>query len=75
MAHKHKITDRLNRRATQSDNQVTFPVAWHRPILCFGGALADHDCRSDELLAASSCTCPWHPQRPPGPQARNQFAS
>ena len=29
----------------------------------------------DELLAASSCTCPWHPQRPPGPQARDQFAS
>ena len=29
--------------AAQSDDQVTFPVSWHRPVCGFGGALADQD--------------------------------
>ena len=30
--------------------QVTFPVAWHCPVVGFGGALGDHALGADELV-------------------------
>ena len=64
-----------DRRAVQSDDQIAFPVARHRPVGGFGRALADHDLRADEVPAAPARAGPRHAQRPPGAQARGQLAA
>src|SRR5215207_2733912 len=50
-------------------------MARHRPVGGLGRAFADHDLRTDELLAASPRSAPGHPRRPPDPQARCQLAA
>jgi hypothetical protein len=41
-----------DRGAMESEEEVTFPMAWHRAIVSFGGTFADHDGGSDEAFAA-----------------------
>ena len=54
----HKGPDR---GAPKSDDQVTFPVAWHCPVVGLGGALADHDLGADELVAPLPGPYSWNP--------------
>ena len=50
-----------DRGTPKSDDQVTFPVAWHCPVVGLGGALADHDLGADELAAPLPGPCPGDP--------------
>src|SRR5947209_19552813 len=65
----HQRPDR--RLIARPGDQVTLPVPGHRPVLHFGGPLADHHHPRDlppplPVLAAR------FPQRPPGAQARGE---
>ena len=37
------LNQRPDRGTPKSDDQVTFPVSWHCPVVGLGGALADED--------------------------------
>jgi hypothetical protein len=37
-------------------------MAWHRSVLGFSRAFADHDLGADEFLALSSNSGPWNSQ-------------
>ena len=54
-----------------SDDQVTLPVAGHRPVLDLGGPLADHDPRGDLASALHLALGP--PGRPTTAQAAGQL--
>src|SRR5215217_1305311 len=64
-----------DRRAAKTQDEVSFPVAWHRPIGRLSRTLADHDLRRDKTLAAPADACPRHPQHPSGSQAGREFAT
>src|SRR5215212_5541498 len=62
-------------RAAEAQDEVSFPVARHRPVGCLCRTLADHDLGRDKPLAASARACPRDPQRPPGSQTGREFAA
>ena len=64
-----------DRRAAKAQDEVSFPVPWHRPIGRFGRTLADHDLGRDKTLAAPADARPRHPQHPPCSQAGREFAA
>ena len=41
-----------NRGAVEANNQVAFPVPWNGSVLDLSWTFADHDLRTDKLLAA-----------------------
>ena len=45
------LNQRPDRGTPKSQDQVTFPVSWHCPVVGLGGALADHDLGADERAA------------------------
>ena len=57
-----------DRGTLQSEDQVTFPVSWHCPVVGLGRTLGDHDLGADELAAPPLGPRPGHPQRSPGSQ-------
>ena len=57
-----------DRGTLQSEDQVSFPVSWHCPVVGLGRTLADHDLGADELLAPPPDPGPRDPQRSPGSQ-------
>src|SRR5829696_9960896 len=59
------LNQRSNRRAAKAQNEVAFPVPWHRPIDRFGRTLADPDLGRDKPLAAPADARPRHSQNPP----------
>ena len=67
----HKCPDR---GAPKSGDQVTFPVAWHCPVVGLGGALADHDLGADEGAAPLLGPGPGDSQRSPGSPTRHKLA-
>src|SRR5918995_1043565 len=69
------LNQRSNRRAAKAQDEVSFPVPWHRPIGRFGRTLADPDLGRDKPLAAPADARPWHPQHPPCSQAGREFAA
>ena len=72
---RRALDQRADRRAAKAQDEVSFPVPWHRPIGRFGRTLADHDLRRDKALAAPAYARPRHPQHPPCSQAGRQFAA
>ena len=54
----HQCSDR---GAVESEDQVTFPVSWHCPVVGLGGALGDHDLGADELAAPLPGPCSRDP--------------
>ena len=68
------LHQRPDRGTPKSDDQVTFPVAWHCPVVGLGGALGDHDLGSNERLASPPGSCPRDPQSSPGSPTRHEFA-
>ena len=63
-----------DRGALESEDQVTFPVSWHCPVLCFGRSLGDHDLGADELAAPLPGPCSRDSQCSPGSQTRHELA-
>ncbi len=70
---RRPLNQRSNRRAIQSKDEITFPVARYCAIFNAGRSLADHDLRRDERLSAASHTLSWHAQSTARAQARRQF--
>src|ERR671921_655869 len=64
-----------NRRAAKTQDEVSFPMTWYRPIGRLSRTLADHDLRRDKTLTAPADACPRHPQHPSGSQAGREFAT
>ena len=62
------LNKRPDRGTLQSEDQVTFPVSWHCPVVGLGRTLDDHDLGADELAAPPLGPRPGHPQRSPGSQ-------
>ena len=62
---------RPDRGTPKSGDQVTFPVAWHCPVVRLGRTFADHDLGADELAAPLPSPGPRNPQRSPGSQTRH----
>ena len=67
------LNQRPDRGTPKSDDQVTFPVSWHCPVVGLGGALADHDLGADEGAAPLPGPCPRDPQSSPGSQTRHKL--
>jgi len=53
----HQSSDR---GAAEPQDEIAFPVSWHRAVNDFCRALADHDLGRDEALASTACACPRH---------------
>ena len=67
------LNQRPDRGTPHSQDEVTFPVAWHRPVVSLGRALGDHDLGADELAAPLAGPLSGNPQRSPGAQTRHQL--
>jgi hypothetical protein len=52
--------ERANRGAVETENQITFPVAWHRAVVGFRGPLTEHDFGAHKRFA-TACARPRHP--------------
>ena len=68
------LDEGADRGTTQPEDQVSFPMAGHGPVVRLGRALADEDLVGDERLAPALRACARHPQCPAGPQACGQLA-
>ena len=67
------LNQRPDRGTPNSEDQVTFPVSWNRPVISLGWSFADHDLRCDELAASLAGPRPRDPQRSPGTKTRHQL--
>ena len=68
------LNQRSDRGTVHSQDQITFPVSRHCPVVSLGRSFADHDLRCDELAAPLAGPCPGNPQRSPGSQTRHKLA-
>ena len=68
------LDQRPDRGAPQAENEIALPVPGNRPVLSFGGALANQDLVGHKVLAAPSGAGSRDAQRPPGPQASGELA-
>src|SRR5882762_9538019 len=64
-----------DRGTAQSQDQISLPMARHRPIGNLGRALTDHDLRVDEGPPWSAGALSRYAQSTPGPQASRQFTT
>src|SRR6478736_1074419 len=64
-----------DRRAAKAQDEVPFPMTWHRPIYRLSRALADHDLGRDITLATPADPRPRYPQHPPCSQAGREFTA
>jgi hypothetical protein len=64
-----------NSGAAKTENEITFPVSWHRTVGDFYRALANHDLGRDEVLASPTRARSRHSEHPPGAQTGCQFAT
>ncbi len=63
------LDERADRGAAQAEDEVAFPMAWHRPVRDFRRAIADHQRPRNEGLAPGADPLSGHPQGAPGAQA------
>ena len=67
------LDQRANRRAVQTNDEVTLPMAGNRPVIGFGRAFGDHHRWRDELLASLVGAGSWDTERSAGSQASDEF--
>jgi hypothetical protein len=77
--HQHReprrsLHHRANRGTVQPDDEIALPVARDRPVVGFGGPLADHHLAGDVAAGLLAGASTRHAQRPAGTQARDQLA-
>src|SRR4051794_8346051 len=68
------VHERADRRAAEADDEVSLPMARHRPIGRLGRAFADHDLGRDEAFASPARARSRDPQCSTAAQAGGQLA-
>ena len=67
------LNEGADRRATQPEDEIAFPVPGNGPVVCLSRSLGDHDLGVNERLPSGTPASSRHPQRASRPKARRQL--